>query len=71
VFVWVEAIVLNKKETELYLNFVKQYADIRFNAHKIASQWNDLLEGLLQKYPTPESRKIETSKVFYYNTSKR
>ena len=63
--------VIHKKETELYLNFVKQYADIRFNVNKIVSQWHDLLEGLLQKYSSIESRKIETNRVFYYNSSKR
>jgi hypothetical protein len=40
--------VVNKPEAINYLRFVKQYADLRFNISKIASQWTDLLAGLQQ-----------------------
>lgn len=39
-----------------YLAFVKQYADTRFNIHKIARQWEDLLRDLKNRYPNVESR---------------
>ena len=41
-----------------YLKLVKIYADSRYSWTKVASQWNDLLEGLNKQYPTAESRKL-------------
>jgi len=48
--------VVNTSQAKNYLAFVKQYADIRFNVNKIASQWTDLLVSLKAEYPTIESR---------------
>lgn len=50
--------VVNTEQAINYLGFVKQYADVRFNATKIASQWEDLLNSLKAEYPTEESRAI-------------
>ena len=46
-----------------YLKFVKSYADGRFNLSKITDQWTQLLENLLIRYPTLESR--TTKKEFF------
>lgn len=58
--------VVNKPEAINYLRFVKQYADIRFNISKIASQWTDLLAGLLAEYPL-ETRTLPKA-MFRYKT---
>ena len=50
--------VVNTDPARNYLRFVKQYADVRFNATKIASQWEDLLKSLKAEYPTVESRAL-------------
>jgi UDP-glucose:(glucosyl)LPS alpha-1,2-glucosyltransferase len=47
-----------KKNINTYLYSVKNYADNRFNLTKIVKQWEYLLEGLVQKYDTLESRKF-------------
>jgi UDP-glucose:(glucosyl)LPS alpha-1,2-glucosyltransferase len=60
--------VVNTESAQNYLKFVKTYADSRFDIKKISSQWNGMLEDLLQKYPTDESRKIP-SKMFVYRTT--
>jgi UDP-glucose:(glucosyl)LPS alpha-1,2-glucosyltransferase len=50
-----------------YLRFVKQYADIRFNISKIASQWTDLMTSLKAEYPSVESRSLP-KQMFRYKT---
>lgn len=59
--------VVNTEGAVNYLQFVKQYADVRFNATKIASQWQDLLQSLKQEYPTVESR-VLPKQVFRYKS---
>jgi len=59
--------VVNTSQAKNYLAFVKQYADIRFNVNKIASQWTDLLVSLKAEYPTVESR-ILPKAMFRYST---
>lgn len=59
--------IVNNEKTKEYLNFAKAYADSRFAWSKISKQWEDLLTGLKNQYPTVESRKIP-SQVFVYNT---
>jgi glycosyltransferase involved in cell wall biosynthesis len=48
---------VNKEDIQRYLQFVKAYADNRFTITKISQQWKNLMDGLLVKYPTVESRK--------------
>jgi glycosyltransferase involved in cell wall biosynthesis len=48
-----------KEEVQNYLLFVKTYADARFNLAKVTNQWNQLLQSLLIKYPTIESRSLK------------
>jgi len=50
-----------------FLQFVKQYADVRFNIRRIAAQWNDLLTSLASEYPTVESRALP-KQMFRYKT---
>lgn len=49
---------VNQEGLQDYLKLVKIYADSRYSWTKVASQWNDLLTGLKQQYPTAESRKL-------------
>jgi glycosyltransferase involved in cell wall biosynthesis len=58
---------VQQENTQNYLKFVKSYADLRFNFDKITSQWEKLMEMLLEKYPSVESRKIP-EKMFTYST---
>jgi glycosyltransferase involved in cell wall biosynthesis len=59
--------IVNSDSSQNYLKFVKTYADSRFNITKISSQWEGLLNDLLQQYPTVESRSVP-SKMFVYKT---
>jgi glycosyltransferase involved in cell wall biosynthesis len=59
--------VVNEDNAQNYLRFVKAYAVTRFNISKISSQWENMLNILLEKYPTVESRKIP-SNMFVYKT---
>lgn len=43
--------IVNNDDTQNYLQFVKSYADNRFNIGKIAFQWEQLLVDLLRAYP--------------------
>ena len=47
------------------INFGKIYVDARFGIDRIKAQWEGMLKGLLEKYPTVESRRIP-SKQFVY-----
>lgn len=60
--------VVNTEQIQNYLKFVKAYADTRFNIHKISTQWNEVLQELLKKYPEVESRKIPSA-LFTYKTN--
>ncbi len=57
------------KENKLnsYLNYVKVYADNRFNIDKITMQWDAMLRELLLKYPNAESRKFQ-KEYLVFNT---
>lgn len=59
--------IVDRDDTRQYLNFTKAYADNRFSWSKIVKQWEDLLTGLKDRYPTLESRKPQ-SQIFTYNT---
>lgn len=48
------------------INFGKIYVDARFGLDRIKSQWEGMLNKLLEKYPTVESRAIP-SQQFVYN----
>lgn len=48
---------VQKPEYQQYNRFVKAYADTRFNAGRISNEWEWLLRGLAEKYPTAESRR--------------
>jgi glycosyltransferase involved in cell wall biosynthesis len=50
--------IANKDSTQNYLRYVKTYADSRFNIGKIARQWEDVLHGLKEQYPTTAARGI-------------
>lgn len=52
-------------DVQNYLDFIKTYADIRYNMDKISNQWEGFLQGLLKQYPTPESRKIPAPMFSY------
>jgi glycosyltransferase involved in cell wall biosynthesis len=59
--------MVNHTDVQKYLQFVKHYADHRFNLPKITNQWDQLLHGLLHKYPTVESRQ-DKKEFFRYGT---
>jgi len=52
----VDAVRLESSQN--YLRFVKQYADVRFNADMIARRWEDMMVSLRDAYPTLESRAL-------------
>jgi hypothetical protein len=56
-----------QEDTQNYLKLVKVYADTRFAWNRIAPQWEGLLRLLKEKYPTVESRKVQ-SPMFRYRT---
>ena len=58
---------VNKDEAQNYLRFAKAYADAKFNISKISMQWKGMLNDLLERYPSVESRKIP-EKMFTYST---
>lgn len=58
---------VNKDEAQNYLRFAKAYADAKFNISKISMQWEGMLNDLLERYPSVESRKIP-EQMFTYNT---
>lgn len=47
------------------INFGKIYVDARFGIDRIKSQWEGMLKGLLDKYPTVESRQIPSQQFVY------
>lgn len=59
--------IANLPEVKNYTKFVKAYADTRFGLEKISSHWVSIMEELLTKYPTVESRKFP-AKVFEYKS---
>ena len=56
---------LRQNKVNNYLEFVKNYADNRFNLPKIAKQWEWLLTDLSNKYDTLESRKIKSEEFVF------
>ena len=60
--------VVANDDIQNYLRFVKAYADNRFNLNKISTQWEVMLNQLVEQYPTEESCKIP-SKKFIYRTA--
>jgi glycosyltransferase involved in cell wall biosynthesis len=60
--------VVNEENIQNYLKFVKVYADRRFDPKMISGQWTMMMENLLEKYPTVDSRKIPSSQMFTYRT---
>lgn len=56
--------VKSKNETNM-IRFNKAFVDSRFDINSIKFKWNLLLKTLIQKYPTPESRKTENPKFVY------
>ena len=49
--------------------FIKKYVDSRYNVEFIAKNWQMLLENLLKKYPTEESRNIPEER-FVFDTNR-
>lgn len=52
-------------EIQNYLDYVKNYADNRFNWNRISDQWTGLLSALLERYPTEESRALQQDRFIY------
>lgn len=51
-----------------YLRFVKSYTDNRYHIEKVHGQWESLLDSLVKKYPTPESRALPAQQFVYRTT---
>lgn len=58
--------VVNNDDLQNYLRFVKAYADTRFNLEKITNQWKFMMEMMLERYKTVESRAYKNSETFSY-----
>lgn len=55
------------KKLDVYRKYIKNYVDFRFNPKEIYNSWKIMMETLLEKYPTVESRKVlETEGYFKY-----
>ena len=50
------------------IRFNKIFADGRYNIDRIKNQWDMMLNGLLQQYPTVESRAIPKNQFIYRTT---
>ena len=59
--------LLRKDEHKQMVNFNKVYADSRFNIDRVKNQWTNMLNTLLEKYPTIESRN-KPKEMFVYKT---
>lgn len=57
--------IVNEESTQNYLQFVKQYADNRFNWNKIATQWTAMLQGLSEEY---RGKDISVSEMLTFRT---
>lgn len=57
--------IVNNQDMQNYLQFVKMYADSRYNWTKIASQWEDVLKTLKHRYPTEQSRNLPAPMFSY------
>jgi glycosyltransferase involved in cell wall biosynthesis len=51
-----------------YLKFVKSYTDNRYHIEKVHGQWESLLDSLVKKYPTTESRAFPAQQFVYRTT---
>lgn len=60
--------LVHQPEVQNYLRFVKAYADNRFNLDKISGQWKHLMTGMLERYPTIESRATPPEQFIYKTT---
>lgn len=60
---------VHDEQVQRYLQFVKLYADARFNLSKITSTWENFLRTTLPQFPTPESRAPQqVVQMFRYRT---
>jgi glycosyltransferase involved in cell wall biosynthesis len=59
--------VVNEENSQNYLQYVKSYADTRFNINKITYQWTQLLTLLSNQYP--ENNRGLPKQMFKYHTS--
>lgn len=59
--------MIKAKEHETMIRFNKMYVDSRYQIDRIKSQWELMLNQLLQQYPTVESRQ-KPKEMFVYKT---
>lgn len=65
----IQRVLHNSADLQARLRFVKTFVDTRFNFDTIAKQWELLLLGLQQQYPTIESRSLPTeTPMFVYSS---
>lgn len=57
--------VVNNEDMQNYLQFVKMYADSRFNWSKIAAQWQDVMMSLKARYPNEDARNVPAQMFSY------
>lgn len=63
-----EAIMrVSKDSVQNYLEFVKLYADNRYNWDRAIARWDSMLNALVRDFPTSDSRAIP-AKLFSYKT---
>lgn len=63
----IELIRDNPAKLDPHLSRVKAYTDSRFNLKLAAGKWNALIDLLIKKYPTPESRALPVrQEIFTY-----
>jgi glycosyltransferase involved in cell wall biosynthesis len=61
-------LIVEKKQGDM-LGYNKFYVDNKFNINRVKNKWEALLNDLLSKYPTPESRAFPKEMFTYRTTS--
>ena len=60
--------IVQTEQTQNYLQFVKQYADTRYNWNKISQQWSGMLEYLVQEYKDKDLS-VPKSQILTFKTT--
>lgn len=67
----IQQVVNNYPNLQSRLKMVKGFVDTRFNLNTITKQWDSLLQGLHEQYPTIESRHLSVNEPMFVYSSKR
>lgn len=56
------------EDQQNYLQFVKMYADNRYNITRFAGTWKSLMESVIQRNPPKSLRPVDSGNYFQYKT---